>query len=140
MSSGVWIVCSDCGLRHSVRQDARCPRCGGVSGVPAPGEAWRPHPAAGSSSSGNVGTLVKRLLGGALILALVLMAARYLKRGNSEPAAAGTGLPSDALPPRPPEPQRALAEPPLATTPTPTYLQKAFSDVPRSRPAHPRPR
>ena len=33
MPSGTWLVCSACDLRHSVRQDGRCPRCGGPSGA-----------------------------------------------------------------------------------------------------------
>ena len=141
MPSGTWHVCSACDLRHSVRQDGRCPRCGGPSGAPAPGEAWRPRPAALPSSQGNMRALGMRLVGGALILGILLVAARYLMRGRPGPAAAGASVQANAPPPQPTETQRALSEPPPpATTPTPTYLQRAFSDLPRSRPAPPRAR
>ena len=139
MPSGTWHVCSACDLRHSVRQDGRCPRCGGPSGAPAPGEAWRPRPAALPSSQGNMRALGMRLVGGALILGILLVAARYLMRGRPGPAAARASVQSDAPPPQPTETQRALSEPPPPPT-TSTYLQKAFSDLPRSRPAPPRPR
>jgi hypothetical protein len=82
-----------------------------------------------------------RLVGGALILGILLVAARYLTRGHPLPTAAGTSVQSDTPPRQPTETQQALSEPPPpSTTPTPTYLQKAFSDLPRSRPAPRRPR
>lgn len=141
MNSGIWLVCSACGLRHSVRQDERCPRCGGPSGASPLGEAWRARPAALPSSEGSMQTLGMRLVGGALILGILLIAARYLIRDRPGPPAPGASVQADAPQPRPTETQRALPDPPpLQTTSTPTYLQKAFSDLPHSRPAPRRPR
>lgn len=76
MASGIWLVCSACDLRHSVRPDGLCPRCGAPTLPPpsdAPGAAVRPPPPPPILKAGAGGRVVgMRTAGGVFVLVALL--------------------------------------------------------------------
>jgi hypothetical protein len=137
MTNVSWQVCPACSLRHSARPNGRCPRCGGAV-LSAPGATPR-GPRGGSARGPGRGRVGLAAGLGLVVLAFLIVAAKpqaFAKlRGTVEGFLAS--FRSEAPPPRPtPDTQRTLAETPIPppSASTPTYLQKAFSDLPHPRP------